>query len=351
MNALESTAISLAASPIDPAVAKSTVAADVPTKSFTLSTGAPAEDVAEEETTEEEAASREHAAAADDEAPATQSDDDSTDDDANASRPVATGLHPHRPGPNDYSAQRNRTSNGAVEAHTTDNKRGSDNGSPTDHAAAPHQSPGGRHRGSGGVRGERVIRSRDRVRWAVTSRGSCPACRHHRRGRYPPFRRVVSWVSRRRPATRTHLQRGADAATRTSRIRIFLGGGQACRGGRCCPPQRSHPSRPLRLLLPRPPFWSVCRARSRGHYPTRLLNNQQRCRLPFPKDERHIVAGFAAVSSLIQHVAGKSPGATRCLTDKSEIRPCDAVPHPAALRWLYSLVRSPRAGSPDVGEV
>jgi hypothetical protein len=42
---------------------------------------APAEDVAEEATAE-------------DAAPNTQSDDDSTDD--NASRPVATGLHPHR---------------------------------------------------------------------------------------------------------------------------------------------------------------------------------------------------------------------------------------------------------------
>jgi len=156
VNALEPTTTSLAASPLDPAVAKSTVAAHVPTRSFTLTTGQPgaqSDDVVPvvEQALDKDAASEEDATAAEDAGPDTQSDDDSTDD--SASRPVATGLRPHRPGPNDDSAQRNPTSNGAVQAPTTDNKRDSDNRSPTDHAAAPRQSSGGDTDTRGGSEG------------------------------------------------------------------------------------------------------------------------------------------------------------------------------------------------------
>ena len=60
-------------------------------------------------------------------------------------------------------------------------------------------------------------------------------------------------------------------------------------------PERSHPSRLLRQLLPPLPFWSACRAR-----PTPSPNssvaphcgtNEQPSRLPFSKHRKHIVAG------------------------------------------------------------
>ena len=135
----------MAATPLDPAVAKSTVAADVPARSFTLATGGPGAQADGVVPVEEEPA--------EDAAPGTQSDGDSTDD--SASRPVATGIRLQRPVPNDDSAQRNPTSNGVVESHTTDNKHGSDNGSPTDHATAPHPSSGGDTEGRDGSEGNK----------------------------------------------------------------------------------------------------------------------------------------------------------------------------------------------------
>ena len=341
VNALESTAISLAASPIDPAVAKSTVAADVPDQVVHAQhrgagrrrcrrrddrgRGGISESTPQRQTTRPPPPR------------ATMTAPTTTPTPAVRWLPayIHTGLArmtiPHNG--TEHQTVQSKPTRPTISAVATTVPRPT---TPLHRTSLPGATP----RLGAGPRGtsNSITRSGSMgsyVAWVM------PCMSTPSPGPVSPLPPRCLLVSRRRPATRTHLQRGADAATRTSRIPDLPGRRAGLPRWALRPPQRSHPSRPLRLLLPRPPFWSVCRARSRGHYPTRLLNNQRRCRLPFPKDERHIVAGFAAVSSLIQHVAGKSPGATRCLTDKSEIRPCDAVPHPAALRWLYSLVRSP----------
>lgn len=92
--------------------------------------------------------------------------------------------------------------------------------------------------------------------------------RHHRRGRYSPYRRVVS----RYPVVHGRLERASSAErmTPTEHVasRIVLDGGrteghgyagQACPGRRCVR-GRSHPSRLLPQFLPPQPFWPACRA-------------------------------------------------------------------------------------------
>ena len=126
-------------------------------------------------------------------------------------------------------------------------------------------------------------------------------------------------VSHRPAASRTRLQRRADAAIRTSRIpdhpgRREDGEARVRRAGlprrALRSPERSRRSRLLPHLLPPLPFWSACRAlptpSPNSYVAPHCGTNEQPCRLPLSRSRKHIVAGLIRLgfSILLAKVRG-----------------------------------------------